>query len=360
MSRTDSLGWEGYEALVAELRAAVPAAPDRLRRRVLGLAPSPRRVRPRRRLALAILPVAAALAVGAALIHALITSGAGRPAARPSLATFGSTKLQNEKLPNRSAKSTLHASTAAARGMPVMAGREGVVIPTNRLVHADASLQVQVPTRAALSRATSAATRIAGSLGGYAQSVQYRSSRRGSGSAFLDLRVPVRRAETAIARFGQLGRLLSQEVSTEDLQQQLTRESNRIGALRRAIAVYEQALANGTLSGTQRVEVEIELENARHALVQARKARSGTIAEGATADISLTLTTRQQGAAAPPHRSGRFDRLLGSAAGFLGLEGIVVLYALVVLSPALVLGGLVWALLRERRRRGERRLLASA
>ena len=38
----------------------------------------------------------------------------------------------------------------------------------------------------------------------------------------------------------------------------------------------------------------------------------------------------------------------------------IVLYALVVLSPFLVLGGLWWVLVRERRRRDEQRLLASA
>ena len=52
--------------------------------------------------------------------------------------------------------------------------------------------------------------------------------------------------------------------------------------------------------------------------------------------------------------------MLGSAAGFLGLEGMIVLYALVVLSPFIVLGTLGWWLVRERRRRDERRLLASA
>ena len=109
------------------------------------------------------------------------------------------------------------------------------------------------------------------------------------------------------------------------------------------------------------MEIQIRRANARHALTNQRKARSGTVASGATADISLTLTTKQHaGAAAPPHRQGRLGRMLGSAAGFLGLEGMIVLYALVVLSPVLVLCGLGWALARERRRRNERHLLASS
>ena len=53
------------------------------------------------------------------------------------------------------------------------------------------------------------------------------------------------------------------------------------------------------------------------------------------------------------HGSGRFGRLLGSAAGFLALEGIIVIYALIVISPLLLLGALAWWILRERRRREE-------
>ena len=57
------------------------------------------------------------------------------------------------------------------------------------------------------------------------------------------------------------------------------------------------------------------------------------------------------------HKEGRLGRLLGDAAHFLALEGIIVLYALIVLAPFLLLGALGWWILRERRRR-EDRLLA--
>ncbi len=234
-----------------------------------------------------------------------------------------------------------------------------VAIPKHRLVHADASLEVQVPNRSALSHATNKASQIVGSLGGYAQSVRYQSSDHGYGNALLALRVPVQKAQVAIARLGGLGKLLSQQVSTKDLQQQLTRQTNGIGSLRRSIAVYMQALQNPSLPASQRVTLQIRLANARHAITQLRRARTGTLQSGATADISLVLTTRQHAVVVTPHRSGRLGRLLGSAGNFLALEGIIVLYALIVLAPLLVLGGLAWWLLRERRRR-EERLLASA
>jgi hypothetical protein len=217
-----------------------------------------------------------------------------------------------------------------------------------------------VPSHSALTKATNEASKIVGSLGGYAQSVQYQSSRDGTGNAFLQLRVPVGKAETALAKLGSLGTLVSQQVSTQDLQQQLTQQTDSIGSLRRAIAVYVQALQSGTLSATERVAIQIKLSNARHSLKLLKKARTATVASGATANISLTLTTNKDAGIVPTHhKSGRFERLLGSAAGFLALEGIIVLYALVVLSPFLLLGGLTWWILRERRRREETRLLAS-
>jgi hypothetical protein len=238
-----------------------------------------------------------------------------------------------------------------------------VSIPTGRLVHADASVEVRVGSHAALTRATNKATQIVSKLNGYPQSVQYQTTRSGYGNAYLALRVPVGNAQTAITQLGALGMLVSEEIQTQDLQHQFNQQTNRIGSLQRAIAIYEQALNSGSVSGSQRIEVQIKLSDAEHTLATVRKARSGTAASGATADISLTLTTNKN-AIVPGgrHHNGgsAFGRRLGDAAHFLGLEGVYVLYTLVLLSPFILLGGLGWALVRERRRRDERRLLASA
>jgi hypothetical protein len=388
MSATDWNGLDGHEALVSELRANPPVAPERLRQRVLELGPASRSrraalPRSRRGRALAVVLVAVAIAVGAALVHGFVTSDSHRGAAM--YATQNGTVHENERVlapdttvpDSGSTALTQSAPRKAAKQSPVLgayaagsnqlnlAGADvpsaaPVTIPKNRLVHADASIQVHVGSHSALTTATNNATKIVSSLGGYAQSVQYQSESKGGGSSFLALRVPVGKAQTAIARLAQLGTLVSQQLSTQDLQQQLTRQTNGIGTLRRAIAVYQQALNSGTLSASQRVEIQIKLANAQHSVKLLRKARSGTVASGATADISLTLTTSKSSIiGGGNHTSGRLDRLLGGAAGFLALEGIIVLYALVVLSPLLVLGGLAWAFLRERRRRDERRLLAS-
>jgi hypothetical protein len=369
MSATDHGEFEGHETLVSELRATAPVAPEWLRERVLELGPVARpRMSSRRKLVLVIVPAAVALAVGAAVVHAFVSSGSKRqPLVADAPALIGSVHASTarQQLSPPQSKAAFGAYSAvrnsAADQLAPLAGHESVVIPKNRLVHADAALEVKVGSHAALSKATNSATQIVASLGGYAQSVQYESSRQGYGNAFLALRVPVGKAQQAIAKLGQLGTLVSQQISTRDLQQQVTKQTNQLGLLQRAIAIYEQALQSGTLTASQRVDIQIKLQDAEHSVKLLRKARSSTLAQGATADISLTLTTNKNAIVAPHHhhKTGRFGRLLGSAAGFLGLEGIIVLYALVVLSPVVVLGGLAWWLLRERRRR-EDRLLASA
>jgi hypothetical protein len=385
MSAADWSELDGYETLVSELRANPPVAPERLRQRVLEGAPAPRRQRSRkRRLALVVVPVAVVLSVGAALVHGFVSTGPRHAVATGMQATLhsnGRVLSPAKRAPSTTTPGAAVAHTAAASAVPlagargysldqskVLAGEnlyapvgsgQAVVIPKNRLVHAVASLQVGVKT-SNLSDKTNEASQIVGSFGGYAQSVRYEATRRGQGEAILALRVPVQNAQKAIAKLGGLGTLLSQQVSTQDLQAKLNGQNSGIGSLRRAISVYENALQSGTLSATERVAIQIKLNNARHALARLRHARNGTLASGATADISLLLTTRSH-AIVPAHHGGstRIGRLLGSAAHFLALEGIIVLYALIVLAPVVLLGLLAWWIVRERRRR-EDRLLASA
>src|SRR5947209_1321046 len=156
MSASDRGELDWYEALVYELRANPPVAPERLRHRVLQVAP----------------------AASAPKAHDL----------------------------------------AGVR-------RHAVTLPKNRLVHAVASLQVGVK-RSELSAKTNEASQIVGSFGGYAQSVRYQASRRGYGESILELRVPVQKAEAAMARLGSLGTLLSQQVSTQDLQAKVTHQTS--------------------------------------------------------------------------------------------------------------------------------------
>ena len=367
--------FEGYEALVSELRATAPVAPESLRERVLEGAPAPRvRRSKKRRLALVVVPLAVVLAVGAAVVHGFVNSGSNEAASVPQrylgigtvatgTAANGAPKaishaVTHEKAAfsaDQNAQRDALAAPTAATGSALQA----LTIPRNRLVHATASLEVRVPGRSELSKATNQATQDVAALGGYAQSVHYQASHDGGGSAVLSLRVPVQKAQTAIGRLGGLGTLLSQQVSTQDLQAKLTSQTSQIGSLKRAIAVYVTALQSTTLPASQRAILQIRLNNARRSLSQLRHARRGTLASGANADISLLLTTQKGAAVVTHHKEGRLGRLLGDAARFLALEGIIVLYALIVLAPVILLVALGWWILRERRRR-EERLLAGA
>jgi hypothetical protein len=331
-----------------------------------------------------VVPAAIVLAVGAALVHGFVNSGSNSasalsPAVRAnprlndamSKVVHGSGALkgtsQQEAANNggtpisKTAGTADGAVVAQALQAPKSFGpvRRSLTIPTHRLVHAVASLQVGVKSKD-LSTKTNEASQIAASYGGYAQSIHYQASKHGEGDAVVELRVPVQNAEKAIGKLTGLGTVLSQQVSTQDLQAKLTHQTSGIGALRRAIAVYEHALESTALPASQRVDIQIKLNNARRALARLRHARAGTLAAGATASISLVLTTRNHAIVAH-NKSGstRIGRLLGSAAHFLALEGIIVLYALIVLAPFLLLGALAWWIVHERRRR-EERLLASA
>lgn len=333
-------------AVVGALRGGSLHAPEALRARVLATAPAERRLRrPSRRLPLVALPAALGLALAAAVVHGVVGSGTSPTVVRR--ATPAPTVFQGK---------AVGAETGAASGAAGTAATPAVG-DASRLQHTDASLAVQVANAAALSEATTKATRIVGALGGWAQSVTYSSARGGGGSAHLDLRVPGESVRTAVAQLGGLGTLLSQQLSVQDLQQRLKAQSDRIDQLRRRVAALEQAVNDPALPDAQRVLLRIQLAEARRLLAQTTSARTGTLAAGVTANISLDITTRPS-AAAVVHPRGRLGRIVHSAAGFLALEGTIALYVLIVLLPPVALVILVWALLRVRRRRDEQRLLA--
>src|SRR5581483_5176245 len=157
------------------LRAHAPRAPESLRTQVLAL--EPRRA-PSRRLVL-VLALALGAALAAAIVHGLVSSGSKHPQAT---ALYRNVPSEQKALaPTIHSGSGAASNGGAARALPSVAGT-----PT-RLQHTDASLEVRVKNTSA---ATTKATRIATSLGGYAQSVNYNSAPGGSGTASITLRVP--------------------------------------------------------------------------------------------------------------------------------------------------------------------------
>jgi hypothetical protein len=315
------------------LRAHPPLAPESLRSRVLAL--EPRRT-PSRRLVL-VLAVALAIAVAAAVVHGLVSSN---PKQQQTALQHVPSRKAFVPATNSGSVDTLSGTVGA---VPSIAGS-----PT-RLQRTEATLDVRVEDVAS---ATTRATQIATALGGYAQSVNYSSG----GSSFLELRVPAQNVKTAIARLALLGTIVSQNLSVTDLGHDLQAESAQIAQLRRTVAALTTALRSASLPDAQRVILQIRLANAKRALSQRLHARTGTIAAGTNATISLTLGTKAAVVPVPRHR-GRLGRMVHSAVGFLGLEGAIALYALIAVSPFALLAGLLWSLREARRRRVERLVL---
>jgi hypothetical protein len=321
------------------LRAHAPSAPEELHRRVLMLRPVERRRRVRPVLVLA---AAGAIAVLAAVVHGFSTSS---PSPR---VLHGYSSGASAKAPATTVATWTTADSAGSGGS-VLEGsvkQRAVAVPTspNRLQHTDASIRVRVDD---LGAATVRATRIATSLGGYAQSVLEHSPQ-----SFVELRIPAQNVKKALAELAGLGTIVSQRLSVEDLTNVLERQSAQIAQLHRRIAALQAALRNPALPDAQRVLLQIQLAESKRSLAQRTHSRKGTIAAGVTSRVSLVLTTQKHAAAAPPHR-GRLGRMLHSALGFLALEAMVALFALIVISPVAVALVLLWLV----RRRAVDRLL---
>jgi hypothetical protein len=334
------------------LRARAPHAPESLRARMLALEPAPRRrwSLPARRLLLVALPAACVLAVAAALVNGALRSGGRGDTASSGIgaaATDGAVRAPHVK----------KIATPEAQSLPQKSAY-GVVtatpnVRTARLAHTDASLQIRVPDTDALSAATTRATRIATALGGYAKSVKYRTPSSGGGAAYIELRVPAQNVKIAIARLAGLGTVTSQQLSVTDLQDRFRTQSAQIGQLRRRVAALRVALRDTSLPDAQRVLLRIRLAESKRALAERLSARKGTVSAGTTAKIELVIGTEK--AIAPVARRGRAGRMLHSAVGFLALEAMIALYALIVISPIALVGALVWLW----RRKSVDRLLAA-
>jgi hypothetical protein len=349
----------------ALLRAHAPHAPESLRERVLALEPKKRRTSlPSRRLVLVALPAAVAIAVAAAVVNGIVDSGSSPRSVADQRAVVQQPNLELGKVPThgsatppRAYGSTTVPSTwrsATVAGGPARLKAAAPATSGARLQHTDASIQVRVPDTESLGEATTRATRIATSLGGYAQSVDYQTPQQGGGVSTIELRVPSQNVKAALTRLAGLGTLVSQQLSVDDLEQRLQTQSEQIAQLRRRVSALHEALRDSSLPEGQRVLLQIRLAESKRALAQRINARKGTISAGATARISLVIGTEK--AIAPvPHPRGRLGRLLHSAVGFLALEGIIALYVLIVVSPLAVVAGLVWAW----RRRSIDRLLAT-
>lgn len=343
-----------FEQLARELRASRPVAPERLRDRVEALVrvePQPRREwrfrLPSRRVAVALV----ALAILGSFIAAGVTGLGG---------STGDTKTLGRQVEaGRAAKTpTTTTEVFGAAGVP-----KGLPAPgelharalqpaRGRLQQYDAALTLRVRDSDQLSARTQQAMRLTRSLGGYVASASFDVPGR-QGTSTLVLRIPIDRVQRALAAFAGYGTMLSQQISVQDLQQRADAQASRIAALRRGVAALEAQL-QGNVTSAERVQLERRLAIEKSRLAAQQKTLRATVRRAELARVALTLVTPTPKASAAP---GRFDRTLDDAGSVLARELEILLYALVVVGPLLVLGGIGIAIGRAQRRRSDTRLL---
>jgi hypothetical protein len=336
---------ERYDEIVRGLRA-LPGAPAELRGRVLELAAAADRPRPRRRglrLALGL-----GLAAVAAVAAISLTSGGSQPGQ----------KSAGGKVATPATAGTQHRTELAPTTKPTFGRAVGLPISPGRLTEVHASLRLRVSSLDRLSQATARAMRITRGLGGFVQSVDYGTPSGGNGDAYLTVRIPVAHVQQAVTRFTALGSILSQHLSIRDLQDQANAEVLRILRLRQ-LAAELRAKLRGTLTPEERVAVQARLDAVRGQLRAKTGQHAGTLRQGRLSTFELELTTRKGAAAAPSH-PGRIGRAARHALSALSKAIAGALYALIVLSPLLLLVAAVLWGARYRRRRVEQRLLARA
>jgi hypothetical protein len=350
------------DQLLHELRAARPVASSALRERVRALsAQEPVREPFLARLGLfhwrrlvLVAPATVAVALVAAGVIGLtrgdvgeLGGGADEQAAvglsesAPPTATFDTdTKAA---APERQARTPPIASDASGGAVPPAAGQ---------LQRYEAELRLRVDDVEALSSATKRAQRIALAHGGSVASLQYDAPAEGVGAAQITLRIPTTKVQSALAELSALGTIVGQRYGIDDLQQQADTLQREIEATQRRIAAILEQLESPNLSDADRAVLRSRLSNSRAELTRLRQGLSSTRAEARTATIYLTLTTEE----IEPGAVGGGSRLDG-VKEVLAWEAIALLYAAVVLGPFILVGLLVWLVLRLRRRQVEARLL---
>lgn len=352
--------------VVLELRAARPRAPEALRERVLTAAAKresearfslPRL--PLRRVALVAVPACVVAAVGAALIHGVVT-GTGSPqrkAVAKREALVPAPRHPDSHLDKVTGTYSLQA-TATPRPAP---GVDGTSIPLGpsrtRLQNYHAALTVRVDDIDALSSATQDAMRITRALGGYVVSAHFGAAR--SGRSSLVVRVPIDHVQQAIARFSDLGKIAAQNIRITDRQAQVDQLGKHIDTLRVRIAKVDDRLADPLLSNEERVQLELKRARLARSLHTLSGQKSGIVRRAQLATVSLTLSTHAI-AIAKPHHRGPLGRALDDAGTILSKEAAWGLYALIVLGPLAVLAFAAFLLVRLGRRAADRRLLESS
>ncbi len=342
--------------LIHELTASRPVAPTELRARVRQIAetraPAPKRSfwpsfgTPVLRVAL---PAAVTLTIVSAGVLGLARSGGiddtfsntgtSVEAADPLV---GSALAPTQELSDQSSLTGKAATTAIAPD-------------TTRAQRITATLTVEVANSDGVSRAAQKALDLTESLGGHVVSANVATGEQGN--AAIVVRVPVDKVQEAIVQLSALGRIASQQVTIDDLQENLDRLAKRERSVRAQIAVISARLESDTLDATTRAQLESRLQTLRQELRGLRRDTAATNAEARMATIQLTVVTPGVLGAVPV--PSRLDRTLDEALNVLVWEGVIALAIAIVAAPFALLVFATWLGRKLYRRREEERLLAT-
>ncbi|HSI98532.1 MAG TPA: DUF4349 domain-containing protein [Gaiellaceae bacterium] len=337
--------------LTRELEASRPTAPPALRARVREIAaretvhPGRQWFRlPARRLALVALPAAAALALVSAGAIGLSRADRSVDALREQSALQAESGQRERTPPAQAAEPGAADSATSAIG------------PTpGRAERVTAVLALEVTDAKAVSRAAQDALDLTRALGGHVVSASVATGEEGS--ATLTVRVPVTKVQDAIVQLSALGRITSQQVTIDDLQEGLDDLEQRERALRERIARISARLQSVPLDAETRALLETRRQTLRTELQTLRARIASTNAEARMATIQLTVVTPgAQGIVPVP---SRLDRTLDEALNVLVWEGVVALAIAIVTAPFALLAIAAWLGQRLYRRREGERLLAT-
>ncbi|HKX47138.1 MAG TPA: DUF4349 domain-containing protein [Gaiellaceae bacterium] len=331
--------------LIHELRASRPSAPLELRARVREIAAAQPKPAPWaswrfpvRRGVLVAVPAAVALAFATAGVIGLASSDT------PSTEAL-----------RQSGAADAPATSEAGKQQVAPAQDSSALSAGDRAQRVSATLTVEVSDSDAVSRTAQDALDLTRSLGGFVVSSSVATGEEGSAS--ITVRVPVAKVQDAITGLSGLGRIVSQQVTIDDLQATLDELEKREATVRSEIARIRARLETETLDAQTEAVLRAKLSTLRAELTQLRTGISSTEAEARMSTIQLTVVTPGAfGAVAPP---SRIDRTVDEALNVLAWEGVIALGILIVLAPFALVAFAAWLGRRLYRRHEEERLLAT-
>ena len=231
-------------------------------------------------------------------------------------------------------KTTLESATTPSALAPTQGAADAAT--DERAQRVSATLTVEVSDSDAVSRAAQEALDLTRSLGGHVVRPRSRPRRARRRSRFGSWSARCRRR----SRASDLGRIVSQQVNIEDLQQTLDELEKREAKVRSEIARIRARLQTEELDAQTEAVLRSKLQTLRAELTDLRGGISSTEAEAQMSTIQLTVVTPGAfGAVAPP---SRIDRAIDEALNVLAWEGVIALGMLIVLAPFALLAVAAW------------------